>query len=119
MPGEQHWPELLWRLLAVLSEERRWLVWVAPPQWPTAAELAACNIDLRHVLRVHLKPGVDPVPFAERALASGKCSAVLAWPTAVTDDQLARIQHASRQGNALGLLNPPLDLEGNPPLPTK
>lgn len=109
LPADPTVTALLWRALEALSWERRWLVWVAPPRRPTAQELRSRGLDVRHVLVVSLRPNLNPLPITEQALASGHCSAVLVWPDAVVNqDQLARLQAAAQQGNALCLLWPPL-----------
>ncbi len=107
--GDPGGTALLWRALEALSWERRWLVWVAPPQRPSARELQRHGLDLRHVLCIPLRPGADPLSVVERALAFGHCSAVLAWPAAVSEAQLVNLQAAACQGQALGLLYPPLE----------
>jgi cell division inhibitor SulA len=104
--GDPGGTTLLWRALEALSWERRWLVWVAPPQRLSARELQCHGLDLRHVLCIPLSSGVDPLPVVERALASGHCSAVLAWPAAITETQLASLQAAARRGQSLALLYP-------------
>ena len=107
--GDPSGTALLWRALEALSWERRWLVWVAPPQRLSARELQCHGLDLRHVLCIPLGPDADPLPVVERALASGHCSAVLAWPAAITEAQLANLQAAARQGQSLALLYPSLE----------
>ena len=111
LPADPTGTALLWRALEALSWERRWLVWVAPPRRPTAQELRSRGLDVRHVLVVPLRPNLNPLPITEQALASGHCSAVLVWPgAAVSQDQLARLQAAAQQGDALCLLWPPLSV---------
>lgn len=106
--GDPEGTVLLWRALEALSWQRRWLVWVAPPRRPSAREIQERGLDLRHQLIIHLRPGDDPLPLVERALASGHCSAVLAWPSAVSKAQQARLEQAAQQGQTLALLCPPL-----------
>lgn len=108
LPVDRDEATLLWRALEALSWQRRWLVWVAPPRRPTARELLSRGLDVRHLLFVHLRPDMNPLTITEQALASGRCSAVLAWPDVVGKEQLARLQTAARQGDALCLLWPPL-----------
>lgn len=109
--GDSGGTALLWRALEAMSWERRWLVWVAPPRRPSARELRGHGLDLRHVLCITLRPEVDPLSVVERALASGHCSAVLAWPAAITETQLASLQAAAYQGQSLALLYPSLGTE--------
>lgn len=117
--GDSSETALLWRALEALSWERRWLVWVAPPQRPSVRELQRQGLDLRHVLWIPLRPGADPLPVVERALACGHCSAVLAWPAAVSETQWASLQAAARQGQSLGLLSPSLGMRTGSPVSTQ
>ncbi|MFO1434495.1 MAG: SulA-like leucine-rich domain-containing protein [Candidatus Competibacteraceae bacterium] len=107
--GDSGGTALLWRALEAISWERRWLVWVAPPRRPSARELRDHGLDLRHVLCITLRPEVDPLVVVERALASGHCSAVLAWPAVITEARLTSLQAAARQGQSLALLYPSLE----------
>jgi hypothetical protein len=68
---------LLLPLLAALSKEPRWLLWVDPPHLPFAPALAARGLDLGRLLIVHA--GADAAWAAEQGLRSGTCAAVLAW----------------------------------------
>lgn len=68
---------LLLPLLAALSKEPRWLLWVDPPHLPFAPALAARGLDLGRLLIVHA--GADAAWAAEQGLRSGTCAAVLTW----------------------------------------
>jgi cell division inhibitor SulA len=68
---------LLLPLLAGLSRQPRWLLWVEPPHLPFAPALAAAGLDLRRILIV--RAGDDAAWAAEQGLRSGTCAAVLAW----------------------------------------
>jgi hypothetical protein len=68
---------LLLPLLAALSRQPRWLLWVDPPHLPYAPALAAAGLDLRRILIV--RAGADGAWAAEQGLGSGTCAAVLAW----------------------------------------
>jgi len=67
--------------LAKISQQRRWVAWIAPPYVPYApAWPPLC--DLSRVLLIHPRAGGDGFAAVERSLRSGTCGAVLAWPTA-------------------------------------
>lgn len=107
------WPEragigelrLLMPALARLSQARRWIAWIDPPYAPHAAGLHASGVDLGHILVVHSQGGAgERLRAVERALASGTCSAVLAWPGRLDADANHRLQRAAARGDSLGFL---------------
>lgn len=95
---------LLLPALARLSEEGRWLAWVAPPYIPYAPALAAAGIDTSRVLRIYPRDASESLWAVEQALASGTCGAVLAWPRRCDPRSLRRLQLAAERGRSLGLL---------------
>ncbi|MBD3646613.1 MAG: translesion DNA synthesis-associated protein ImuA, partial [Pseudomonadales bacterium] len=95
---------LLTPALAHLSRlERRWLLWVAPPFIPYAPALAAAGIELSTILVVRPDNHKDMLWVLEKALGSGSCSAVLAWPEEVAPGQVRRLQVAAREGKSWGI----------------
>jgi len=99
---------LLLPLLARLSRDPRWLVWVAPPYVPYAPALAACGIRVERLLLVRDVSADQRLWAAEQALRSGACGAVLVWPEQVQTAQLRRLQLAAGQGDCPGILFRPL-----------
>ena len=95
---------LLMPALAQLSQDDRWICWVAPPHIPYAPALVSAGIDLSRVLLVHPKARQDGLWALEQSLRSGNCSAVLAWPTLEDNVILRRLQLAAEAGDALGFL---------------
>jgi len=95
---------LLMPALARLSQDDRWICWVAPPHIPYAPALVSAGIDLSRVLLVHPKAQQDGLWAVEQSLRSGNCSAVLAWPTLEDNVILRRLQLAAEAGDALGFL---------------
>ncbi len=95
---------LLMPALAQLSQDERWICWVAPPHIPYAPALAAAGIDLSRVLLVHPGARQDGLWALEQSLRSGTCGAVLAWPTVADSRVLRRLQLAAEAGDALGFL---------------
>ena len=90
--------------LAQLSQQSRWLTWIAPPHIPYAPALTNMGIDLTKVLLVHPKTQTDTLWALEQALRSGTCSAVLAWLNYVDPKSLRRLQLAAETGKTWGLL---------------
>ncbi|WP_039960408.1 translesion DNA synthesis-associated protein ImuA [endosymbiont of Riftia pachyptila] len=91
-------------LLARLSVESRWIAWIAPPAIPDALALQAWGVDLSRVLLVHPPDSAGKLWALEQALASGTCSAVLAWPETLSLLQGQQLRRAAQQGDAVGLL---------------
>ena len=90
--------------LARLSQEQRWLAWVAPPYLPYAPALAAAGIDLSRVLLVHPRSNADGLWAVEQTLRSNTCGAVLAWLETGDMQSLRRLQLAAEAGQCWGLL---------------
>lgn len=109
---------LMLPVLARLSREPRWLIWVAPPYQPYAPALQAAGIDLRHVMVIDVAPeapapgAVAPPPAGEgevlwafeQALRYTGCGAALLWPTRLDALCLRRLQLACEAGGTLGVL---------------
>ena len=96
--------QLLLPALARLSQQRRWIAWVAPPYVPYPPALAAAGVDLSRLLLVHPRVNGDGLRAIEDSLRSGTCGAVLAWPMAVDGPALRRLQHAAKEGDSWGIL---------------
>lgn len=92
-------------VLAHMSrQQHRWILWVAPPYIPYAPALANAGIDLSTLLVVQPRTHKDMLWVLEKALGSGSCSAVMAWPNHIEPKQIRRLQVASREGNSWGIL---------------
>lgn len=105
---------LLMPSLARLSQDERWICWVAPPYIPYAPALVGAGIDLSRVLLVHPRAQQDGLWAVEQSLRSGTCSAVLAWPALDDRTALRRLQLAAEAGDALGFLFRPGRLAQRP-----
>jgi len=106
-------------MLARLSRESRWLVWVAPPYQPYAPALQAAGVDLRRVMVIDVASEVREgsgaaLPTAaasgealwafEQALRFQGCGAALSWSRRLDALYLRRLQLACEAGGTLGLL---------------
>lgn len=96
--------QLVLPALARLSQQRRWIAWVAPPYLPYAPALEAAGMDLSRLLRIYPRHGSDGLATVEACLRAGSCSAVLAWPMAGESPALRRLQRAAAQGRSWGVL---------------
>lgn len=110
---------LLLPVLARLSRESRWLIWVAPPYQPYAPTLQAMGVALQRLMLVDLaserrtKDGVvrpssiengDVLWAFEQALRFPGCGAALLWPRTIGTLHLRRLQLACEAGGTLGVL---------------
>ncbi|WP_210394855.1 translesion DNA synthesis-associated protein ImuA [Motiliproteus sediminis] len=95
---------LLLPLLARLSQQPRWILWVDPPHTPYAPALAAAGIDLSRILLVRTRNRQDPLWVMEQALQCGSCSAVLGWLEPSDGRHVRRLQLAASQQQTLGVL---------------
>jgi len=95
---------LLMPALAQLSQQHRWLAWVAPPHIPYAPALEAHGVDLSHIMLIHPPAVKDALWTVEQALRSGSCGAVLAWVQQADFHSLRRLQLAAAEGDSLCLL---------------
>jgi len=94
---------LLLPALAKLSEQERWLAWIAPPYIPYAPALANAGINLSRILMVHPRTPQEALWATEQALRSGTCSAVLAWLKSPDERALRRLQLATAAGGSWGI----------------
>lgn len=94
--------DLVLPALARLTQQRRHVVFVAPPYLPYAPALFACGVDLGFLHCVETSSDIEALWAAEQCLRSGVCAAVLCWPRQATDRTLRRLQVAAEFGNALG-----------------
>ncbi len=90
--------------LARLSQERRWLAWIAPPHIPPGPVLAAAGVDLSRVLVVYPRACADGLRAVEQALRAGTCGAVLAWLSGADNDDLYRLRSAAEDGHSWGVM---------------
>ncbi len=90
---------LLMPALAQLSQQQRWLAWIAPPYIPYAPALAASGVDLSRVLLIHPRANKDGLWAIEQALRSGTCSAVMVWLAANDQRLQRRLQLAAEAGH--------------------
>lgn len=96
--------QLVLPALAHLSEQKRWMIWIAPPAMPNATALQQHGINTERVLVVHPHNVRDQFWAIEQALRSGSCSAVLGWPQGLSGLQLRRLKVAAQSGDCIAFL---------------
>ena len=92
---------LLAPALAALSKGEQWIVLVDPPHLPYAPAFSRAGVDLSRLVLV--RPAGQALWAAETALRSGSCAAVLAWPGAVNQRELRKLQLAAEAGGSWGV----------------
>jgi protein ImuA len=98
---------LLLPALAKLSRAGRYLVWIAPPCLPYPPALAQHGLVLNRVVLVEARDTPSVLWAAEQALRCPAIGAVLAWPAALDDRRVRRLQLAAETGGSCGLLYRP------------
>ena len=104
---DRHADIILWLVLpaiAQLSRQNRWIVWVAPPQLPSARLLEKLGLNLSHTLFAYRREAIDDVELIEQALLSRTNSVVLAWPRRCDALIFTRLQSAAKIGQTRGLI---------------
>lgn len=104
-----HWGmgelQLLVPLMRSLSDQGKWILWVAPPYRPYAPALVQAGINTRQVLVVKTDTTCrDALWTMEKALQTESCGLVLAWQNWLPNQVLRRLQLAAQTGQTLGVL---------------
>lgn len=95
---------MLMPLLAQLSRDDRWFVWVAPPIILPKALLADAGIDLSKVILLKPDENHSVYDLSCQALQAGTCHAVITWPGFLSGDELTGLENAARTGSSHGIV---------------
>jgi hypothetical protein len=98
---------LLLPALVRLSRAGRYLAWIAPPCLPYPPALEWHGLALDRLLLVRAPDTRAVLWAAEQALRCPAIGAVLAWPAALDDRHIRRLQLAAEAGGSCGLLYRP------------
>jgi hypothetical protein len=90
--------------LVRLQEDRRDVVWIAPPHLPYAPSLVAAGVDLARFVIVRCANLADQLWAYEQALRAPECGAAFAWLGTPDERVLRRLQVAAREGRTWGVL---------------
>jgi hypothetical protein len=109
MPDAQGIGELslLLPALAQLSCAGRYIAWIAPPCLPYPPALARHGLALERLLLVQTHDTRTSLWATEQALRCPAIGAVLAWPAALDERSVRRLQLAAEAGGSCGLLYRP------------
>lgn len=106
--------QLLWPLLARLSEEGGRIVLVAPPYVPFAPAWAAAGLALAQLQIVQTDDDRNAMWVAEQCLRSAACAAVVCWPRQADARTLRRLQLAAETGQCQGFAMRPASAAAQP-----
>lgn len=95
---------LVWPALARLSQARRWLAMIAPPNTFNGAELQAEGIEPSRLLMIRPHATSNGLWAVEHALRAGTSAAVLSWVNHADRHALQDLRGAALAGNSCGLL---------------
>ena len=95
--------QLLLPAMLQLNQQKRQIVWIAPPYLPYAPALANAGLDLQYVLVVDAQSG--NISWAmERLLYTESCGMILAWPVHLSALETRRLQLAAEAGQTIGVV---------------
>lgn len=96
---------LLMPVMARLTQQGNWLVWVKPPYVPYAPALANGGVELSRLVVLNLTKSNRCALWAmEQVLSAKACRMVLGWPRTCDDRAIRRLQSAAMGGDTLGIL---------------
>lgn len=102
--GESNSIPMLMPLLAQLSQDNRWLVWIAPPVLLPKQTLLAAGIDLKKVILLNPDSKHSTFQLAKQALGTGTSHAVVSWPGYLSESEFEELETAAQQGQSLGIV---------------
>jgi len=90
--------------LARLSQTKRWLAMIAPPNAPSVGQLQAHGINLSQLLMIHPHATSNGLWAVERAMRAGTCAAVLSWVNNADHHAMQDLRGAALAGNCCGIV---------------
>ncbi len=95
---------LLLPALARITGTGRHVALIAPPYIPFAPALSQQGVRLERLLVIQAQQAEDILWATEQSLRCRSFGAVLAWPAAVRDREIRRLQLAAEAGGSTGFL---------------
>ncbi len=95
---------MLMPLLAQLSQDNRWLVWVSPPSSLPKQLLVEAGIDLSKVIQLNPDDKHSTLTLAKQALETGTSHAVISWSTGLSEEEFATLESAAEKGCSHGIV---------------
>lgn len=102
---------LLLPLLQQLGQQSRWQLWLTPQQKLSRAWVQSAGLPLTKVMQISQLEPCHTVDSMVRALRTGNYSVVIGWFTeALTEMEQHRLAEAAEEGNALGFIMRPVQV---------
>jgi protein ImuA len=98
---------LLMPALAKITQSERHVAMIAPPYIPFAPALLRHGLRLEHFWIIRAQSAADILWSAEQTLRCKSFGAVLAWPSAIRDREVRRLQLAAEAGSSIGFVYRP------------
>ncbi|EAR61723.1 cell division inhibitor SulA [Neptuniibacter caesariensis] len=95
---------MLMPLLAQLSRDDRWFVWIAPPVLLPKHLLIEAGIDLSKVILLNPDNKHSTYELAQQALSTGTSHAVISWPGYLSEEELSGLESAAKEGQSHGIV---------------
>lgn len=95
---------LLMPALAKITQSERHVAMIAPPYIPFAPALLRHGLRLEHFWIIRPQSAADILWSAEQTLRCKSFGAVLAWPSAIRDREVRRLQLAAEAGSSIGFV---------------
>jgi len=95
---------MLMPLLAQLSQDDRWFVWIAPPVLLPKNLLIEAGIDLNKVILLNPDNKHSTFELAKQALSTGTSHAVISWPGYLNDQEFNDLENAAKKGQSHGII---------------
>ena len=108
--------QLLIPTLSRITRGDRHVALISPPFVPLPAAWSQQGLRLEHLLIVHADKPNDALWACEQTLRCKSFGAVIAWPMAIKDREVRRLQLAAEAGRSIGFLyrSPSAALEASP-----
>lgn len=95
---------MLMPLLAQLSQDDRWFVWIAPPVLLPKQQLLDAGIDLNKVILLNPDNKHSTYALAKQALSTGTSHSVISWPGYLSEEELNELEDAAKIGQSHGII---------------
>jgi len=97
--------QLLLPIMKTVTDQKKTILWIAPPYISYAPSLVSAGIDISRVTTVKADRSCqDVLSSIEKALSNKECAMVITWLDWLPNAVVRRIQRAFRKGNTFGVL---------------
>lgn len=96
-------PMYLLPILSQMSIDKRWLMWIADEPAINRQWAVSLGIDTAQILHIHAENECFHKVCC-KALAAGTGHLIIEWPDSISNQDLAELEAAAKQGNSHALL---------------